>query len=352
MAKDSEFYDTAFSKVKDDFVQRLLSMFKKIQKYQYPQLGDLVVLRTDYMMSKRDIKMVEFNTFSPGAHSYAEKMTKVHRHIQSKLGNFDFDNMLRPKNDAATIVSKDMISACKFYSENRYSDKKVAPVALFIVDEDEWNIGCIYNHMNNLEKSKIQVIRASLPELVDLAKFENENLYVFDKEIALVYFRTGYRPNHYTSEEVWKLREDIEISKAIKCPSLGFHLLTFKSVQLQLSDDTVLNKLCENEMDRESIRSTFAFTRSALNQQAVEKAKAEPNKFILKEQSEGGSEILSGELLVEKLIEAKENDTLGNWLIMRLFRIFEKKLLMRKINIFKLFYGQNKCRCFRNFLFP
>jgi len=49
-----------------------------------------------------------------------------------------------------------------------------------------------------------------------------------NKEIAFVYYRTGYQFEQYSSEACWEARTVMECSKAIKCPSIDVHLTTFK----------------------------------------------------------------------------------------------------------------------------
>ena len=39
-----------------------------------------------------------------------------------------------------------------------------------------------------------------------------------------MYFRAGYEPGQYHSELEWDARLMIERSKAIKCPSIHYHL--------------------------------------------------------------------------------------------------------------------------------
>jgi glutathione synthase len=60
-------------------------------------------------------------------------------------------------------------------------------------------------------------------------------LTVMGKEIAFVYYRTGYQEDHYIdltgSDHKWEARELLECSMAIKCPSIDFQLTTFKKYQ-------------------------------------------------------------------------------------------------------------------------
>ena len=59
-------------------------------------------------------------------------------------------------------------------------------------------------------------------------------------EVALVYYRAGYDPVSYPCEKEWNVRLLLENSRAIKCPSISYHLLTTKKIQQVLSNQNVL----------------------------------------------------------------------------------------------------------------
>jgi len=81
-----------------------------------------------------------------------------------------------------------------------------------------------------LLENGIKSLRLTFKEMAQDYKFDEGNgkLYVQGKEIALVYFRVGYDPKHYQTEEDWKMREIIELSQAIKCPGIDYQLVNFK----------------------------------------------------------------------------------------------------------------------------
>jgi glutathione synthetase len=54
-------------------------------------------------------------------------------------------------------------------------------------------------------------------------------------EVAVVYFRAGYGPGDYPSDDAWKGRLQIERSNAIKCPSILTQLAGAKKVQQVLA---------------------------------------------------------------------------------------------------------------------
>lgn len=50
------------------------------------------------------------------------------------------------------------------------------------------------------------------------------------KEVAVVYYRSGYSPDQYHTNKEWETRLMLERSKAIKCPSIQYHLAGTKKV--------------------------------------------------------------------------------------------------------------------------
>lgn len=61
----------------------------------------------------------------------------------------------------------------------------------------------------------------------------------------------------YPTEREWDARLMIERSKAIKSPSIHYHLAGTKKVQQELARDGVLERFVKEEDKRKSIRSMF-----------------------------------------------------------------------------------------------
>jgi glutathione synthase len=81
------------------------------------------------------------------------------------------------------------------------------------------------------EKYKVRSLRLTLSEISARAtRDENTGALFIDgtREIALVYYRTGYQAEQYVNESAWNARTLMECSLAIKCPSIDVHLATFK----------------------------------------------------------------------------------------------------------------------------
>jgi glutathione synthase len=118
---------------------------------------------------------------------------------------------------------------------------------LFVVDEGERNI-CDQKwiEVKLFEKYKIRSLRLTLLEVsARVTRDDKTGCLLIDetREIALVYYRTGYQEEQYVNEEAWKARTLMECSKAIKCPSIDVHLTTFKKFQQAFGDEELLQKV-------------------------------------------------------------------------------------------------------------
>lgn len=78
-----------------------------------------------------------------------------------------------------------------------------------------------------------------------------------DFEVAVVYFRSGYEPDHYVTQGEWDARLMIERSLAIKCPSIQYHLAGTKKVQQELASPGCLERFLDDPNEVEAVRSIF-----------------------------------------------------------------------------------------------
>lgn len=79
------------------------------------------------------------------------------------------------------------------------------------------------------------------------------------RETAVVYFRCGYSPEQYLSENgcEWAARLMIERSRAIKCPTIAYHLAGTKKVQQVIAKPGVLEELLQDADKAAKLREVF-----------------------------------------------------------------------------------------------
>ncbi len=65
----------------------------------------------------------------------------------------------------------------------------------------------------------------------------SDNLRLSDQNVSVVYYRAGYRISDYQEDwnAIWKVRELIELSNAVKIPTVTMELYNYKRMQTELS---------------------------------------------------------------------------------------------------------------------
>lgn len=76
-------------------------------------------------------------------------------------------------------------------------------------------------------------------------------------EVSVVYFRAGYEPGHYPTQNEWDARYLVEKSAAIKCPSIQYHLAGTKKVQQALAKPGILKRFLTDDAKIKAITNTF-----------------------------------------------------------------------------------------------
>ena len=125
---------------------------------------------------------------------------------------------------------------------------------------------------------------------------------------AYVYFRIGYAPTHYTSENCWKARELIEASSAVSVPSVTVQLANMKKLQHTLSDPATLRRFVTDAEARQLERSFVRFARledeiewKGQRGKARDLAIAFPDDWVMKPHREGGANNFFGDEMVAEL---------------------------------------------------
>lgn len=72
-----------------------------------------------------------------------------------------------------------------------------------------------------------------------------------------MYFRSGYEPNQYPTDNEWEARYLVEKSMAVKCPSINYHLAGTKKVQQTLAKKGVVERFISDQEKVKRIREIF-----------------------------------------------------------------------------------------------
>ncbi|KAI7793988.1 glutathione synthetase [Triplophysa rosa] len=275
----------------DDFTARLFNIYKQVKEEGWAQAIVLGLNRSDYMLDQSpdggtSLKQIEINTIAASFGGLASQTPDVHRHILKVANLLEEQNRILDNNPAAGLA-RGLAKAWELYGSE-------SAVVMFLVEDLQRNI---YDHRyieNELWKKNVPVIRRRFEDVCRTGHLDQRRrLFVDSKEIAIVYFRNGYMPQNYTSEQSWDARLMMERSLAVKCPDISTHLAGTKKVQQELAPAGVLERFFPDEPETVAqIRATFAglytLDMGEEGDKTVAMALANPDQYVLKPQREGG----------------------------------------------------------------
>ena len=310
-------------------LEQCLRVYGNRSAAEWPQAAMLGIFRSDYLPSITasgvEFKHVEINTISCSFAGLSPKVADVQGHICRMRGLKD--TVLRSA--SLSGCAKALAQAHELWVRT-HEGVAEQPVVVFVVQEGERNTSDQYAlHLGLLDECGVHAVRLSLGEIRDRVTLSTDGNAKFSVEglgntqvrcVATVfYFRCSYTPNDFPSEKQWEARLLVEQSNAIKCPSLPYHLCTFKRIQQVLSDKNTLRRFVaapgmtaeEIEQQTEDVFATFAL-QYCLNDQSSKSARedaiAHPEAYVMKPQLEGGGNLFYGDKMQELLRLTPEQD--------------------------------------------
>uniref|UniRef100_A0A8D2ZTI3 Glutathione synthetase n=1 Tax=Scophthalmus maximus TaxID=52904 RepID=A0A8D2ZTI3_SCOMX len=289
ISQDPDFLQDALASTiaVDDFTARLFRIHQQILKEGRSQSIVLGLNRSDYMLDqgedgKSSLKQIEINTFAASFGGHSSRTTDLHRTILKVAGLLE-DSQRIPDNNPAAGLAGAVAKAWELYGSER-------AVVMFLVEDNQRNVFDQRFIEYELWKRYVPSIRS---------------------KVAVVYFRNGYMPQNYVSEQYWDARLLMERSMAVKCPDISTHLAGTKKVQQVLAKPGVLEKFFPDQPQvAEQIRATFAglytLDMGPDGDKTVAMALAAPDRFVLKPQREGGGNNIYGSEICEVLEGMKE----------------------------------------------
>ena len=305
------------------------------------------------MLDTKNNKMrqIEFNTISSAFAGLTGLVADLHKAVlryavnNCRIREFKLDDekeklstidLILP-NEALRKSAEAMIKAFELYNNAN-------ACILFLIVPNERNI-CDQNALIDSIKEIKPNIRFHLKtfeqltnELVLNEKTWNIYLKSTHDEIAIVYYRAGYIPDHYVNEQCWLVREQIEQSRAIKCPTVHSQLAGCKIVQEYLTRDNIVEKYINDKNLSTNIRSTFApmftFDNHQTRETNINLLRQNPNGYVLKPNLEGGGNNKYGNEILNTI--EKEENYLNYYIAME--KILPPKcttcLIKRMVNIY------------------
>ncbi|XP_015236310.1 PREDICTED: glutathione synthetase [Cyprinodon variegatus] len=259
ISQDTEFLQKALASTieVDDFTARLFKIHQQILKEGRSQSVVLGLNRSDYMLDQREdgtssLKQIEINTIAASFGGLSSRTPQVHKHVLKVAGRPEESQRILDNNPAAGLA-RGLAKAWELYG----SERNIPTNTFFVICE----------------------------------------------------------------LQSWDVRLMMERSLAIKCPDISTHLAGTKKVQQVLARPGVLEKFFPDQPEVvKQMRATFAGLYSLdmehEGDETVAMALAEPDRFVLKPQREGGGNNIYGSEITRVLGEVKESTERTAYILM------------------------------------
>jgi len=327
ISKDKEFIDTAVKSLgnSDNFITNLYNIYQKVQEEGPAQKITFGVHRSDYMIhnnnKEQTLQQVEFNTIASSFSSLSYLTSELHRYLAKRQiypESCKIDEKNIPFNDSFLSIANGIATAHELYGVKN-------AIVLMIVQPMERNaFDQRWIEYNLYEKHGIKLIRKTLSEIEKEGILDgpDKKLIIDGQEISVAYFRAGYTPNDYPSDNEWQARLKIERSKAVKCPNIAYHLSGTKKIQQMLAVPGNLERFIKDQEKVNFIRSSFtglyAFDQSESSKQALARLAQNPDNFVMKPQREGGGNNIYGKDIPPFLAKLSDKEKEGYILMDRI----------------------------------
>ncbi|ODV98155.1 hypothetical protein PACTADRAFT_47959, partial [Pachysolen tannophilus NRRL Y-2460] len=336
--KDKNWFSTILSDLANfdpEFTGKLWKTYLKALDIGTVQKLSLGLFRSDYMVDSKnggtgDLKQIEFNTVSVSFGGLSSKVGELHKYLNA-TGDYQNNGGQYYQADEELSISESCQKLAEALSQGDYYYNgqikgDTNTVILFVVQPNERN--CFDQRLLEyalLKTHGIKSIRLTLEE-IGLKTFtdkETKKLYIKETnaEISVVYYRSGYSPNDYPTQACWDSRLDLEISKAIKCPSLSTQLSGAKKIQQLLTVEKIVRNFLSDEQDVSKIMDTFVkiYPMDDSKEGSIGKKLAfeDPLNYVLKPQREGGGNNIYRES-IPGFLENLSKEEWGGYILMEL----------------------------------
>jgi glutathione synthetase len=281
----------------DPFVKFLLSLRR-------PHNAVLGIFRSDYMYDEpsRRVLQVEWNTMSCAFASLSTVVANLHSGGHSHQGTEGDEGR------SGTLLHNMTGAILQAHEHQTESHELDRPAVLMVVRPDECNVHDQGMIVNQLADDGVLCLRRTLREIHAEAVLDPSGTLTISDDVggkvsvSVVYYRAAYDWSEFHESESRDARTLLESCNAIPCPSAELQLIGSKKVQQVLSEEEVLEKfVCDH--DACMLREVFArqWAGNSIPSDVSSELVADPSRFILKPQTEGGGHNLHGADIVSTL---------------------------------------------------
>lgn len=326
IARDPTFLAPLLHNGDEAFTGRLIDIYDavygSVPHDQWPQPLMLGFFRSDYLVGatvscgkSNQMRHVEINTIASAFPALSTRACAIHKELGLNPVMSDSEKHIVDALAAAHDAWVAQQAGC-------FDAAKAPPTVVFVVPENERNTTDQALIAEGLNARGIPTARYSLQHLaVHMTKAQvREGQRAPTAVVAsgggpdatacsasVFYLRGVYAPEHIPTDAEWAARRWMEDVSTVKCPSLPYHLCTWKRVQQALTDPTIRRRYCDTDAESELLES-FMVTQQRLHQvddettqRVIADAIAHPEKYVLKTEKEGTGTLIVGDELVALL---------------------------------------------------
>lgn len=299
VAQDDDFLHTELEKARqaDEFVERLFQAKAK----EVPNKPSLYLNRNDCMPALQSAggswpKQVEMNLMASALGEASAVVYRMHK----------FLGQHSPQPIAENRAGEGLAQALA----DGYKAMNAKGIILFLVPIGEVSVfDQRILETRLVQEHGLRTRRAGLEELGAEGEIRDGELYFQGDLVSIAYFRTGYAPRHYTTDEAWTARNLIEASSAVSVPSARTQLANTKLIQLILAQPSVLKNYVSDVEAARLAKSCVGFSKLDQEFQSSDGTSAlgrdhalkNPDDWVLKPHREGGGNNYFGDDMVQKL---------------------------------------------------
>ncbi|KAL3106756.1 hypothetical protein niasHT_017796 [Heterodera trifolii] len=346
VACDLDFLLDAYKDVvkTDKHIRQLVDILREVKEQGIKQPKTLMIMRSDYMLNKKssnedgkdryEIKQIEANTGAITGLRIDRRTTELHQRLLKRIGR---DPTNAPQNEGDTNLINSLFMAWEAFGN---SD------ALFVIlsalhNKYKYELRNIEDDLERLSGGKLRV--EFVPLLEGYAKFslaDDNSLLLNGKIVGVVYSglsALGYKAN----EKEMQARKIVELSTAIKAPSLAVGISSSKKIQQLLASPGILERFFPDpaEADKvKAIRETFTGLwglekDDVQTEQLIADAIENPSKYVLKPNGECGGNNHYDDKLREKLLTMTREECSAHILMQKLHPMTTKNYFLRPYDL-------------------
>ncbi|XP_063691538.1 glutathione synthetase-like [Bolinopsis microptera] len=312
----------------DSFVKGLLDIYSSLPDSHSDKIT-LALNRHDFMYEVGDIqpgksptfKLVEFNLVAASLGGLSEGVCDYHSTL---LNQYNMDiSRYHHKVNIIQGYSDGLRLGYELYREKYSCSGNCVVVMINQTDDTDHQFNYFDQQLilNALERAAVPTKRYSARYLAAHGTTKNGRYMVEGKEVAMVYFRTLYDPRHFKSDDIWRLRRDLELSAAITVPCVRHQLVNTKLFQMVLTQRSVLDRYTPSSAVTDKILELFCETLH-LNPDVEGDKNAQlgidhPDGYVMKPQREGGGHNIWEEEMREKLLSLSGDPARAQYILMK-----------------------------------